>query len=577
MGYSINVLNSSTGLEETIKGSDVNVVLHEVADHIVNIKKNANFFISDQKYNYEITGSELKKLILETKKDLAQRTSEELVNQIKEKKEILNSALNQKIDVWTILLEKYEQPFLIPPPIDQDLPTSPKYLTIEEKPNFDSSKYSIKKTIGDSFFKSKYDIKLKEMEQLFNEDLAHWDKKKKEVELKNQQIKDEFENLKLEISTANKINHEKWINEKEAYLNNQNEERLKLLKMKEEFANGKVDSIQYYFLNLLYESTNKNSFYEKQINITHNQETKILALDFLLPNNEEISTVKEIKYVASKDEFEEKHMNKTDFNSYYEDIIYQITLRSIYEIFSHDNFNFVSAIGFNGHVKTIDKSNGQNINPFIVSILVNKSDFLNINFEKIEFKSCFKSLKGISASSLVTLTPIPPIINIDRKDKRFVDSYNVADSIDNTTNIAAMNWEDFEHLIRELFEKEFQSNGGEVKVTQASRDGGVDAVAFDPDPIRGGKIVIQAKRYTNTVGVSAVRDLYGTVVNEGATKGILVSTADYGPDAYEFAKGKPLTLLNGSNLLHLLEKHGHHARIDLREAKKILNNNLKES
>ena len=93
---------------------------------------------------------------------------------------------------------------------------------------------------------------------------------------------------------------------------------------------------------------------------------------------------------------------------------------------------------------------------------------------------------------------------------------------------------------------------------------------FDPDPIRGGKIAIQAKRYTNTVGVAAVRDLYGTVVNEGANKGILVTTADYGPDAYEFAKGKPLTLLNGGNLLHLLQKHGHKARIDLKEAKIII-------
>ena len=139
-----------------------------------------------------------------------------------------------------------------------------------------------------------------------------------------------------------------------------------------------------------------------------------------------------------------------------------------------------------------------------------------------------------------------------------------------STDLAAIDWEDFEHLIRELFEKEFKTGGGEVKVTQSSRDGGVDAVAFDPDPIRGGKIVIQAKRYTNTVGVSAVRDLFGTVMNEGATKGILVTTANYGSDAYKFAKGKPLTLLNGSNLLHLLGKHGYHARIDLREAKKIL-------
>jgi restriction system protein len=49
---------------------------------------------------------------------------------------------------------------------------------------------------------------------------------------------------------------------------------------------------------------------------------------------------------------------------------------------------------------------------------------------------------------------------------------------------------------------------------------------------------LQAKRYKNTVRVSAVRDLYGTMLNEGASKGILVTTSGYGPDAYEFANNK---------------------------------------
>lgn len=145
----------------------------------------------------------------------------------------------------------------------------------------------------------------------------------------------------------------------------------------------------------------------------------------------------------------------------------------------------------------------------------------------------------------------------------------MADRLNEGENLAAMDWEDFEHLLREIFAKEFSANGGEIKVTRASRDGGVDAIAFDLDPIRGGKIVIQAKRYTNTVGVSAVRDLYGTVMTEGATKGILVTTADYGPDAYEFVKNKPLALMNGANLLYLLEKHGHKTRINLAEAKNL--------
>jgi restriction system protein len=51
---------------------------------------------------------------------------------------------------------------------------------------------------------------------------------------------------------------------------------------------------------------------------------------------------------------------------------------------------------------------------------------------------------------------------------------------------------------------------------------------------------------------------------------ILVTTSDYGPDAYEFAKGKPLTLLSGSELLYLLERHGYHARIDLKDAKRLM-------
>ena len=60
-----------------------------------------------------------------------------------------------------------------------------------------------------------------------------------------------------------------------------------------------------------------------------------------------------------------------------------------------------------------------------------------------------------------------------------------------------------------------------------------------------------------------------------SNKGILVTTADYGPDAYEFAKDKPLTLLSGNNLLHHLAKHGHQARIDLKEAKQILQNSVR--
>ena len=59
-------------------------------------------------------------------------------------------------------------------------------------------------------------------------------------------------------------------------------------------------------------------------------------------------------------------------------------------------------------------------------------------------------------------------------------------------------------------------------------------------------------------------------MNEGAMKGILITTSTFGKESVEFAKDKPLTLINGAQLLLLLKKHGHKARIDIAEAKKIL-------
>jgi len=223
----------------------------------------------------------------------------------------------------------------------------------------------------------------------------------------------------------------------------------------------------------------------------------------------------------------------------------------------------------NGIVTSTDRSTGNETTACVLSVQASRDIFLAINLAKVDPKACFRQLKGVGSSRLHSVTPVAPIIEMRRDDRRFVPAYAVAEQLSDGSNLATMDWEDFEHLIREIFQQEFSSGGGEVKVTQASRDGGVDAIAFDPDPIRGGKIVIQAKRYSYTVGVSAVRDLYGTVMNEGANKGILVTTSDYGPDAYEFANGKPLTLLSGSNLLHLLSKHGVSAHINLTEGRQV--------
>lgn len=325
---------------------------------------------------------------------------------------------------------------------------------------------------------------------------------------------------------------------------------------KKDFELGVPEAIEKY-ASVVLENSSYPEELDKEYEIQYNPNIRTLVVSYKLPAPSSIPKTAEYKFIASRKEIDVKDMKKKDFEEFYESIVYQITLRTIHELFEAIYIPYVESIVFNGWVDYIDESNGLETSSCIISIQTNKEDFQKINLHQVDYKKCIRGLKGLYAGKLIDLAPVQPLLNIDRTDKRFVESKEVLAGLHSNFNLASMDWEDFEHLIRQLFEKMFNENGGEVKVTQASRDGGVDAIAFDPDPIRGGKFVIQAKRYNITVPVSAVRDLYGTMLHEGATKGILVTTSSYGKDAYEFIKDKPLTLIDGQNLLHLFNKYGY--------------------
>lgn len=282
----------------------------------------------------------------------------------------------------------------------------------------------------------------------------------------------------------------------------------------------------------------------------------------------DISELQWLKLVELKAGSTLKQANQKEIKETAKTLYPSLCLRLAAEIARLDTENIVKAIVINGWSDYVEKATGQSRRAYCASVLATTEQLQQIHLSQVDPVAAFNRLKGIAAQSL-ELTPIAPVIRLDKDDPRFVDSKEVLSGLSKDENLAAMDWEDFEHLCRELFERAFASSGAEVKVTQASRDQGVDAVIFDPDPLRGGKIIVQAKRYTNTVDVSAVRDLYGAVINEGATKGILVTTSHYGPDSYGFAKDKPITLLNGHELLGLLEKHGYKFRINLAEAKRM--------
>lgn len=498
----------------------------------------------------------------------AERRTAEAVAELKRLETVLAQTLevNDAVD-WDSL--KDFSPFPEPKPKAPDPPRLPVPPTVSREPRATDPVFVPRIGILDKLFPKRAVTKRAEAKALFQEAHAGWLRRRTTAENEHQAaLANHHKSLaQLQGEFANRTSE--WETTAAEHASRQRAKNATIDEKKQRYLGKEPDAVSDYCDMVLGNSRYPDSF-PRTWTLDYVADSKLVVVDYQMPAPNDLPTLASVRYVKSRDEFEEKHLAEAEKNRIYDGLLYQVALRTIHELFEADVAGALAIVAFNGIVESVDPSSGHQTRACVLSVQANRDEFLAINLAAVDPKTCFKKLRGIGSSKLHSLTPVAPLVQFDKADPRFVAGYAVADGLEQGQNLAAMDWEDFEHLIRELFEREFAKSGGEVKVTRASRDGGIDAVVFDPDPIRGGKIVIQAKRYTNTVGVSAVRDLYGAVINEGANKGILVTTADYGPDSYDFAKGKPLQLLSGSHLLHLLQQHGVKARIDLHEARQLL-------
>ncbi len=397
--------------------------------------------------------------------------------------------------------------------------------------------------------KQRFENQVLEAQSYYKQDLDRW------------KIREQERNHKV---TAAKQEYEQKSKELLEEITSHNAE---IEQLQENFAKGDPNAIVSYFTLILEESSYPDEF-PQVAKLAYVPESKQLVIEYDLPPFEIIPEVSSYKYVKTKDEVTTSKRPLTQRKSLYASSTAQIALRTIHELFEADRTKQLETIVFSGFVESINRATGRDQRTCLISVRTTRDVFTEIDLAKVDPILCLKNLNAAVSKSPDELEPVRPILEFNMVDKRFVQETDVLSTLDQRPNLMDLTPSEFESLITNLFAK----MGLETRLTQASRDGGVDCVAYDPRPVLGGKVVIQAKRYKHTVGVSAVRDLFGTMHNEGATKGIIVTTSGYGKAAFEFADGKPLELLSGSNLLYLLAEHaGIEAKIEIPEDWKDLN------
>jgi restriction system protein len=119
----------------------------------------------------------------------------------------------------------------------------------------------------------------------------------------------------------------------------------------------------------------------------------------------------------------------------------------------------------------------------------------------------------------------------------------------------------FERLIIELLVK--MGYGGShtdaAKQLGQSGDGGVDGV-INEDRLGLDRVYIQAKCYSadRSIGRPDVQGFLGSLVGQGASKGVFVTTSTFSGHAKEFVRHLPqrIVLIDGTTLAELMIEHG---------------------
>lgn len=119
-----------------------------------------------------------------------------------------------------------------------------------------------------------------------------------------------------------------------------------------------------------------------------------------------------------------------------------------------------------------------------------------------------------------------------------------ASSVDDLRNLSPT---DFENMVVELY----TALGHKARRTGATGDHGIDVLVHANN---GEKWIVQCKRWRGTVGEPIVRDFHGAMQHEKADKGAIITTGKFTAQARDWARGKPITLLEGDEFLKNLHR-----------------------
>lgn len=183
---------------------------------------------------------------------------------------------------------------------------------------------------------------------------------------------------------------------------------------KRDFATGESQAIEKYF-KLVLEQSEYPAAFPKRLEVAYSADAEKLSLDVALPAADVIPAAKGYEYDRSRDEILPIALPEKRRRRLYSQVLAQISLRSVYEIFKADRTQAVDSIVLNGYVDGINPSTGRPGRFCLVAFEITRRQFDGLDLRRVEPLACLKSLNAQLSSKPDQLLAVPAMPVNDRQ------------------------------------------------------------------------------------------------------------------------------------------------------------------
>jgi restriction system protein len=293
----------------------------------------------------------------EERKALAAERTTEAQEELDRLSSLLKATLTVDDTVdWESL--KGNAPYPESKPTPSPAPREPMLPSMPREPQSTESAYRPSLGILDKLIMSRRERVLAEKQVLFAADHKAWQDEVAELKRTHGAALQAHERLVAAMREEHEKQVSAWTARRDEYLANQTVGHAAVDAKRTTYESKDPEAIIEY-CDLVLSSSRYPDYFPQEFDLDYDATAKTLIVDYQLPAPGDFPRLKGVKYIASRDDFEEQFLSEAQSSKLYDDVLYQVVLRTVHELFEADAVSAIDAVVLNGIVTAVDRTTGK--------------------------------------------------------------------------------------------------------------------------------------------------------------------------------------------------------------------------